>query len=274
MVERSAPSRSVRADAVIAAGDRSEAARTAALRLAFLAALLLLWWAAARAAPAGLFASPAAVAAAGLRMAAEGRLWPALGQSLAIYLTGTVAAIVAGIALGALMGTVRPIGRMLDVYVNALAATPRVAFIPLIIVLLGLGYEAKVAIVFLGAVMPIVINTYAGVLNADGELVEMARASGATRPQIFRRILLPGALPFIVVGLRLGATIGLINTVVAELYTAVRGLGGLLAIYGNTFQMAPYFVVVFVLAAIGTLVTTGLRLIEVRTERWRYDGNG
>ena len=101
------------------------------------------------------------------------------------------------------------------------------------------------------------------------------RAPRAPRgPQIFRRILLPGALPFIVVGLRLGATIGLINTVVAELYTAVRGLGGLLAIYGNTFQMAPYFVVVFVLAAIGTLVTTGLRLIEVRTERWRYDGNG
>ena len=96
--------------------------------------------------------------------------------------------------------------------------------------------------------MPIVINTYAGVLNADGELVEMARAAGATRPQIFRRILLPGALPFIVVGLRLGATIGLINTVVAELYTAVPGLGGLLAIYGNTFQMAPYFVVIFILA--------------------------
>ena len=172
------------------------------------------------------------------------------------------------------MGGFRPLGRTLDIYVNALTATPRVAFIPLIIVLLGLGIEAKVAIVFLGAVMPIVINTYAGVLNADGELVEMARAAGATKPQVFRRILLPGALPFIVVGLRLGATIGLINTVVAELYTAVRGLGGLLAIYGNTFQMAPYFVVVLVLAGIGTLVTTALRLIEARTERWRYDGNG
>jgi NitT/TauT family transport system permease protein len=120
--------------------------------------------------------------------------------------------------------------------------------------------------------MPIVINTYAGVLNADGELVEMARSAGASRAQVFRRILLPGALPFIVVGLRLGATIGLINTVVAELYTAVRGLGGLLAVYGNTFQMAPYFVVVFVLASIGTIVTQGLRVIEARTERWRYDG--
>ena len=149
-----------------------------------------------------------------------------------------------------------------------------IAFIPLIIVMLGLGFQAKVLVVFLGAVMPVILNAYAGVRAADPDLVEMARASGATRPQIFRRILLPGALPFIVVGLRLGATIGLINTVVAELYTAVRGLGGLLAIIGNTFQLAPYFVVVFVLAAIGTLVTTGLRLIEVSTERWPYDGNG
>jgi ABC-type nitrate/sulfonate/bicarbonate transport system permease component len=243
-------------------------------RLLALAAFLLAWWIAATYAGTAMIPSPGETLAAARSMAAEGRLWTALGESLTVYGSGYLLAIAAGVPLGLLMGGFRPFGRTLDIYVNALTATPRVAFIPLIIVLLGLGYEAKVAIVFLGAVMPIVINTYAGVLNADGELVEMARASGATRPQIFRRILLPGALPFIVVGLRLGATIGLINTVVAELYTAVRGLGGLLAIYGNTFQMAPYFVVVFVLAAIGTLVTTGLRLIEVRTERWRYDGNG
>ena len=81
--------------------------------------------------------------------------------------------------------------------------------------------------------------------------------------------MLPGALPFIVVGLRLGATIGLINTVVAELYTAVRGLGGLLAIYGNTFRMAEYFVVVLILAAIGVIVTEALRHLETRLGRWR-----
>ena len=81
--------------------------------------------------------------------------------------------------------------------------------------------------------------------------------------------MLPGALPFVAVGLRLGATIGLINTVVAELYTAVSGLGGLLALYGNTFQMAPYFVVVLVLALVGAVVTQILRLLELRASRWR-----
>ena len=94
-------------------------------------------------------------------------------------------------------------------------------------------------VVFLGAVMPILINTYAGVLSADAELVEMARATGAGRARIFGQVLLPGAVPFILAGLRLGATIGLINTIVAELYTAVQGLGGLLAIYGSSFRMAP-----------------------------------
>ena len=76
-------------------------------------------------------------------------------------------------------------------------------------------------------------------------------------------------MPYVIVGLRLGATIGLINTVVAELYTAVTGLGGLLAIYGNTFRMAEYFVIVLCLASIGVIVTEGLRFIEQRLARWR-----
>jgi ABC-type nitrate/sulfonate/bicarbonate transport system permease component len=174
-----------------------------------------------------------------------------------------------GIPVGLAMGGIPDLGRTLEIYVNALMATPRVAFIPLIIVFLGLGAEAKIVVVFLGAVMPILVNTYAGILNSDDELVEMARSTGATRPQVYLRIMLPGALPFVAVGLRLGATIGLINTVVAELYTAVSGLGGMLALYGNTFQMAPYFVVVLVLALVGSLVTQALRLVELRASRWR-----
>jgi NitT/TauT family transport system permease protein len=254
--------------AAIAGGEPGPVA-VAALRLAFLAFVLVLWWAAARAAPAGLFASPLAVAEAGWRMLASGDLVPALGQSLAIYLTGTGAAVAVGIALGALMGMVRPVGQMLDIYVHGLAATPRVAFIPLIIVLLGLGFEAKILVVFLGAVMPVILNAYAGVRSADPDLVEMARATGAGRGRVLAHVVLPGALPFLLAGVRIGATIGLINTVVAELYTAVTGLGGLLAIYGSRFQMAEYLAVVVVLAAIGVTMTEGLRLAERRLLRWR-----
>jgi ABC-type nitrate/sulfonate/bicarbonate transport system permease component len=136
-------------------------------------------------------------------------------------------------------------------------------------VLLGLDHEAKMAIVFLGAVMPILINTYAGVAVADAELTEMARSAGASRMQIFLKVMLPGAVPFVLAGLRLGAALGLISTVVAELYTAVSGLGGLLATYGNTFRMAPYFVVVLALVCIGVLITQGIGLIERHLGRWR-----
>ena len=238
-------------------------------RLGFLLFLIAMWQVASLNVGRNLVPSPWATLGAAQAMIADGRLLLALRNSLAVYLSGYVLAAGTAILVGLVMGAIRPVGKTLEVYVYALAATPRVAFIPLIIVLLGLGFEAKVFIVFLGAVMPILINTYAGVLAVDEDLVEMARSVGAGRLRIFTRIVLPSAVPFVIVGLRLGATIGLINTVVAELYTAVGGLGGLLALYGNTFRMAEYFVVVLCLAAIGVVVTEALRFLEQRLGRGR-----
>ncbi len=238
-------------------------------RVGFLVLLIALWSLASVLVSRNLIPSPLETLSAAQRLLQEGRLVTALGDSIFVYLSGYVSAALVAIPIGVLMGGIKPLGKTLDIYVYALSATPRVAFIPLIIVLLGLGVEAKVFIVFLGAAMPILINTYAGVLASNDELIEMARSSGASRWRIFTEITLPGAVPFVVVGLRIGATIGLINTVVAELYTAVRGLGGLLAIYGNTFRMAEYFVIVLCLACIGVVVTEILRHIESRLERWR-----
>lgn len=240
-----------------------------ALRLGFLALLIGLWWLAAINVPRNLIPTPALTWQAAVKLVAEGKLQSALVDSLSIYAAGYGMAVALAVPLGLFMGAFRLLGKTIEIFVFALAATPRVAFIPLIIVLLGLGFEAKVFIVFLGAVMPIIINTYSGVLQADDELIEMARSVGAPRRRVFARIILPGAVPYILVGLRLGATIGLINTVVAELYTAVRGLGGLLAVYGNTFRMAEYFVIVLTLALIGVCVTEGLRYLEQRLGRWR-----
>lgn len=238
-------------------------------RTGFLGLLLTGWAIASELIPRNIIPSPLATLAAGQRLMGEARLWAAIGDSLTVYGLGFGLATLVAVPLGVVMGGFRPVGKTLDIYVNALAATPRVAFIPLIIVLLGLGVEAKVFIVFLGAAMPILINTYAGVLASNDELVEMARSLGTSRWRIFTRITIPSAVPFIVVGLRIGATIGLINTVVAELYTAVRGLGGLLAVYGNTFRMAEYFVIVLILAAVGVVVTELLRHLQRRLERWR-----
>jgi NitT/TauT family transport system permease protein len=238
-------------------------------RLGFLAFLLAGWTVASELIPRNLIPTPLATLEVAQRLFGEARLWVAIGDSLTVYGLGFGLAAAVAVPIGVVMGGFRPLGKTLDIYVNALAATPRVAFIPLIIVLLGLGVQAKVFIVFLGAAMPILLNTYAGVLASNDELVEMAKSVGASRWRIFTRITVPSALPFIVVGLRVGATIGLINTVVAELYTAVKGLGGLLAIYGNTFRMAEYFVIVLILATVGVVVTEVLRHLQRRLERWR-----
>ncbi len=238
-------------------------------RMGFLALLVAFWMLAAQQFGRNVVPSPVATFDAAQRLIAEGRLPSAFGASVTVYMSGYVLAVICAIPIGVMMGSFRMLGKTLEVYVFALSATPRVAFIPLIIMTFGLGADAKVFIVFLGALMPILINTYAGILAADQELVEMARSTDASRRRIFLEIVLPGAVPFVLTGMRIGAAIGLINTVVAELYTAVTGLGGLLALYGNTFRMAEYFVVVLTLALIGVVVTESLRLLELRFLRWR-----
>ena len=240
-------------------------------RIGLLALFLLLWQGLALHMPNGLFATPLQTLAAARELLFTAKFWSAVGQSLRVYLLGLGLAAVVGIAFGVLLGTIPFLRRAFDPFINALAATPRVAFVPLIIVLLGLGLSAKVFIVFLGALMPILLNTITGVRAADQDLVEMARSFGKGPWQIFKGVVLPNAQPFLLTGLRIGATIGLINTVVAELYTAVSGLGGLLSTYGSRFRMAEYFVVVLTLCVIGICVTESLRALETRLTRWKND---
>ena len=250
-------------------GRRSD--RIGLWRAVAFALFLVVWWGLSKRVGHGFLPTPGETAQAALRMAGDGTLAVATLQSILSLVGGFALAAAVAIPAGMAMGGWPVLGAVLEPYVDALSAMPRIAFLPLIIVFLGLGFEAKIFMVFLGAVMPILINTYAGVLHGDPELTEMARAAGAREAAIFRKIVLPGALPHIMTGLRVGASLALINTVVAELYTAVSGLGGLLSIYGNSFRMAPYFVIVALLALMGVLLIYGIRLVERRVMRWRVD---
>jgi ABC-type nitrate/sulfonate/bicarbonate transport system permease component len=231
--------------------------------------LIAAWQIIAKLAGENFVPTPLQTLAAAVQVFSDGSVPRAALSTIYVFLAGYLLAIVIAVPIGLLMGGVRTVGAALEPYMDALSAIPRVSFIPLIIIFLGLGYEAKICVVFLGAIIPILINTYVGVLNSDGDLIEMARSAGATDLQIFRKIMLPGAMPYILAGMRVGAALALINTVVAELYTAVGGLGGLLAIYGNTFRMAPYFVVVFVLGTVGLMTMQSLKFIERRVMRGR-----
>jgi ABC-type nitrate/sulfonate/bicarbonate transport system permease component len=238
-------------------------------RLIALAAFLLLWHL--LSIPAGklLLPSPLSVVPAFIELTRSGQLIYATANSLAVFGGGYLLAVLAGVPLGVLMGGIRLLGETLEIYVNGLNSTPRVAFIPLIVLWFGLDIGAKIAIVWITAVFPIIINTYAGVLNTSDELIEAARSFGANQTQIFRHIMLPSAVPYIVAGLRIGASLAIIGTVVAELYTALSGLGHLLDQFGNTMQTAKYFVPVLVLVVLGILISQSLKLLERRLARWK-----
>jgi ABC-type nitrate/sulfonate/bicarbonate transport system permease component len=238
-------------------------------RLVTLAVFLVLWHLASIPAGKLLLPSPLDVVPAFIDMLRTGQLLSATASSLTVFAAGYALAIVTGVALGVLMGGVPRLGETLEIYVNALNATPRVAFIPLIILWFGLGTNAKIVVIWLQAVMPILINTYAGVQNTDPDLLEAARSFGARRGQLFRYIMLPAALPYIVTGLRLGGANAMVGTVIAELYTALSGLGYLIAQFGGTFQTAKYFSPVLVLAAIGMLISQSLKIVERRLARWK-----
>jgi len=212
---------------------------------------------------------PDDVLAQSIKLWSDGTMLKALGESLTVLVIGYAISIVTGILGGALLGGFHYLSRVLDPYVNALNSTPGAAFIPLIIVWFGLYTEAKVVLVWNAAFFPILINTAAGIANANRELLEMGRAFGARRRELFWSVMLPDALPSILSGLRIGAAISTVGTVIAELTMAQSGLGGLLAQAGNRFQMDKYFAVVIVLMALGTAITALLRYAERRIGRWR-----
>lgn len=213
---------------------------------------------------------PAAVLQQAMIMWGDGTIPHALGESLTVLGLGFLLASTTGILVGIILGGFPFLGRVLDPFVNAMNSTPGAAFIPLIIVWFGLYTEAKVVLVWNAAVFPILINTTAGIANANRELTEMAQSFGAGRRVLFWQVMVPDALPSILSGLRIGAAISIVGTVIAELTMAQSGLGGLLVAAGNRFQMDRYFAVVIVLMALGTLITGALRVAERRLARWRF----
>jgi NitT/TauT family transport system permease protein len=137
------------------------------------------------------------------------------------------------------------------------------------IIWLGIGPNSKIAIIFAGAVFSILINTIAGVKNLDSTILRAAHSFGASDLQIFKTVALPGSVPFILTGMRLGLAHALVGVVVGELYASTAGVGHLIAIAGNTFQTDKVFVGVVIIAAAGLAVTAVFGRIEAHFQSWR-----
>jgi NitT/TauT family transport system permease protein len=200
--------------------------------------------------------------------------WSALKISAIEFGLGFVLSLAVGLLLGMAMGWWRWCEFLVDPLVNFGYAAPRIALVPLLVIWFGIGTSSKVAVVFLSAVFPIIINTMSGVKIADASLVQVARSFKASRLQLFRTVVIPGAVPSIVTGIRLGIGQGLIGMVVGELLASTAGLGYTIETAGNNLQSATMFVAVFLVSGIGVILTQSIRVAERRLDRWRPHAGG
>lgn len=213
--------------------------------------------------------SPSAIARTGARLFATGEIWNDLRVSGLEFLLGFGMAVGAGVTLGLAAGWYRHVYFALDPFFSALNATPRVALLPLIIIWVGIDIWSKVLVVFLGAIVPIYLNVVAGVQTVDARLLRVARSFGSSEPRLFRAIILPGAVPFLLTGLRLGVGRAMVGVVVGELYAATAGVGFMITVAGATFQTDKVFVGVLLIALAGVLMIEGLTRLERRFDTWR-----
>ena len=213
--------------------------------------------------------SPSAIARSAATLIASGELLEALKSSLATLLFGFVTASIIGVALGLLIGRYKMVDAATDWLVNALYSTPLVAIMPLVILWFGLGDTAKLFIVCLLAVFPVLINTAAGVRNIPASLIDVGSAFAANERQVFTKIIVPATLPYIMTGLRLGIGRSIIGMVVAEFFTAITGLGAMIVKYGNQYDTAAMFVPILVLMLLGVGLTALVRRAEEHFAPWR-----
>ena len=215
------------------------------------------------------FTVPSHIAGTLWDMFATGSIWKPLGVSASAFAIGLLLAIVVGLPLGVLLGRSATLNAMVDPFITAFNATPRLVFLPLLMLWFGIGIWSKVAVVFLGALFPLLINTYEGVRNADKVLINVVRSFGAGEWDIARLVVVPNSLPFIIVGLRLAIGRAVLGVVVAEFFGSQEGLGVVMVRAASQFKVDIVFAGLIVFAALSLIMTGLVKLLEDRLTRWR-----
>jgi ABC-type nitrate/sulfonate/bicarbonate transport system permease component len=213
--------------------------------------------------------SPSRIFEAAVQMFTSGEIYNDLKVSGIEFFWGFALSVLVGIPFGIAVGWYKKLAFIFDPFINALYSTPRVALLPLVIIWLGIGIISKVGIIFLGAVFPIMINARDGVKTTPFNLLTAARSFGASEWQIFKSVVLPSTVPFLISGLRLGVGRALIGVMVGELYAATAGIGFMITVAGATFQTDKVFVGVLIFAITGMISMDLLGRLERRFDKWR-----
>jgi NitT/TauT family transport system permease protein len=201
-------------------------------------------------------------------LVASGEILTNLATSLQALAVGFSLSLVVGLVVGLLMGRYRRVEQALDLYVNMLLVAPSMIFVPIFFAVFGLSDVTRVAVIFTYTVFVIIINTMTGIRTVDSALVEMARSFGASERHILLRILLPGALPLVFAGIRLGmgrAIKGMINS---EMFITFIGLGALAERYGAQFQSSKVFAIAVVVLFVALIANWIIQRLDDAFTHW------
>jgi len=243
--------------------------RKLTVRLLSFIVVILLWEYFGRRINPILFTYPLAIAQAFVGLVASGELQSYMTSSLLVLTYASILSIVVGVFFGVVMGRFAVVEWATDIYINALYSTPMVAVVPLIVLWFGFRIPAKVVIVFSFMVFPVLLNTYEGVKNVDRNLQEVARSFCSSESQLWRHLIIPSAIPFIVAGVRLAIGRGLVGMIVAEFYTSVTGLGYMIVRYANALETDKLFVPIVVVMVLGVGLMWLAKWVEGRIAPWR-----
>lgn len=213
--------------------------------------------------------TPASIARTMYEMMVNGTLWVHLKASFIRIGSGFVIGSIVGIALGVLMGLSRWLRAALDPIVAAIYPIPKISLLPLVMVFFGLGEASKIFIIAFAVVFIVLINTMSGVMSISSIYFDVAKNYRASKLKLFTRIIVPGALPSIFVGLRLAIGVALILIVAAEFVAARAGIGYLIWTSFEVMRIEEMFVGIILITAIGLLTAAILKEIERRVLPWR-----
>jgi ABC-type nitrate/sulfonate/bicarbonate transport system permease component len=215
------------------------------------------------------FTTPSKVIDAFYELVVQNKIQHHVYVSAIEFLLGLALAIAVGLPLGLITGRFRTIDAMVDPYITVFNATPRLIFLPLFILWFGIGMWSKVMIVFIGAVFPLLINTYEGVKNVDRVLVNVVRSFGANEWQVMKTVILPNSVPYIIAGLRLAIGRAILGVVVGEFFGASEGLGFMIASAATNYKVDVVFVGVAIFMGLSLILTLSVKKIESKLSRWR-----
>jgi ABC-type nitrate/sulfonate/bicarbonate transport system permease component len=240
------------------------------MSLALLVVLLGMWELGGRAGFINAFflSWPSAIATAGWRILANGELAANLWVTAYAYAAGVIAGCLLGTALGLAMGWWRTFGEVIDPFVVFFSAMPRIALYPVLLMIFGIGDMSRIMIVFIGVVFPVLFNAYVGAKRTPTVLVDVARVFGYSHRHIFRVIVLPASLPYLMAGYRIGITLGMILVVVAEFFGGSSGLGQKIALTAQLYHTPEMYAWVIYTSLVAFATVLLMDRVEHRVLRW------